>query len=230
MGIKKANGLFFCGCDFLGDGQSNRENKNIQQFEEAKRRATYLFLPSRLWLFCRAERRRWYWPCSSDTRAVCSLIISLVLRWCFRTSSFISLYCFLCSRTKPFCCFNSSTVWASSSKGRDGGPAGKGDKREREKGWWIYCQTCFKCQRDRVYTAFSNCSEAEVIGSYRICIRVIIITAIIPESWALTHMRALSYFEYIYRIDLLMSVGKKHCQFWLKKSIHLQFFHTVSSY
>lgn len=78
-------------------------------------KSTYLFLPSRLWLLCKAARRRWCWLCSSDMRALCSFISSLVLRWCFLTSSFISLYCFLCSRTKPFCCFSSSRVWASSS-------------------------------------------------------------------------------------------------------------------
>lgn len=104
------------GKDFIG--KKWRGKPVVPQFEAEKTRATYLFLPSRLWLFCRAERRRWCWLCSSDTRAVCSLISSLVLRWCFRTSSFISLYCFLCSRTKPFCCFNSSTVWASNSKDR----------------------------------------------------------------------------------------------------------------
>lgn len=79
-------------------------------------KSTYLFLPSRLWLLCKAARRRWCWLCSSDMRALCSFISSLVLRWCFLTSSFISLYCFLCSRTKTFCCFSSSRVWASSSR------------------------------------------------------------------------------------------------------------------
>lgn len=103
----------FYGKDFTG--KRGRGEPIEGQFEAEKRRATYLFLPSRLWLLCRAERRRWCWLCSSDTRAVCSLISSLVLRWCFLTSSFISLYCFLCSRTKPFCCFNSSSVWASNS-------------------------------------------------------------------------------------------------------------------
>lgn len=81
-----------------------------------RQKSTYLFLPSRLWLLCKAARRRWCWLCSSDMRALCSFISSLVLRWCFLTSSFISLYCFLCSRTKPFCCFSSSRVWASSSR------------------------------------------------------------------------------------------------------------------
>lgn len=108
-------------------------------FEVEKTRATYLFLPSRLWLFCRAERRRWCWLCSSDTRAVCSLISSLVLRWCFRTSSFISLYCFLCSRTKPFCCFSSSSVWASNSKVRMEDKVNAGERgQDLKKHWDVY--------------------------------------------------------------------------------------------